>query len=109
MASRFSVESQSPLQETWHKTPCLFASVFPGVYPYLGRVAINCWRKGLGGENRGPGFDCHRLGQWVKGGDILGHQGGAKRLRHPGLRGGPAAARGNAARRAEQQGAVQRH
>ena len=32
-----------------------------------------------------------------------------QRLRHPGLRGGPAAARGNAARRAEQQGAVQRH
>ena len=32
-----------------------------GVYPYLGRVAINYWRKGLGGENRGQGFDCHQL------------------------------------------------
>ena len=35
--------------------------------------------------------------------------GGDKGLRHPGLRGGPARARGDAARRAEQQGAFQRH
>ena len=39
----------------------LFASLFRGVYPYLGRVAINCWRKRQAGENRGQGFDCHRL------------------------------------------------
>ena len=58
MVSRFSVESQSPLQKTWQRNTWLFASLFGGVYSYLGRVAINCWRKRRHGENRGQGFDC---------------------------------------------------
>ena len=37
----------------WQRNACLFASLFGGVYPYLGRVTNNYWSKGLGGENSG--------------------------------------------------------
>ena len=42
----------------WQSNTCLFASLFPGVYPYLGRVANNYWRKRQTGENMGYGFVC---------------------------------------------------
>ena len=41
---------------TWQSNTCLFAILSPGVYPYLGRVAINCWRKHRYGENRVRGL-----------------------------------------------------
>ena len=42
----------------WQRNTCLFASLFPPVYPYLEWVAINPWSKRRTGENRGQGFDC---------------------------------------------------
>ena len=59
---------------------CLFASLFGGVYPYLGRVTNNYWRKGLAGENRGQGFDCHRLGQWPAEAGVAQHASAIDRL-----------------------------
>ena len=44
---------------------CLFATVCRGVYPYLGPVAINCWKKRQAGENRGQGFVCQRAATGV--------------------------------------------
>ena len=64
----------------WQSNRCLFASLFGGVYPYLGPVAINCWRKRQTGENRGQGFDCHRLGQWPAEAGVAQHASAIDRL-----------------------------